>query len=552
MGKDIRFGVQARESLLKGINLISDSVKATLGPKGRNVVYGFHYGFPVATKDGVTVARQVEAIDQLEQLGVLLIRQVAQKTADDSGDGTTTASVLAQAIFTEGIKSLNTGANPILIGRGIKKAVNEVLEFIDKNKQEIKEKEDILNVATVSANNDEGIGRLIADAISKVGENGVVTLEDNYSGGDSCVSVVEGMQLNEGFLSPFFVTDTQRMIAEYQNPKILLIDTELIDIMSIAPLIEYTISNKKEPLVIIAHNILGMALQTMAMSKAQKGIPLLGCKAAQFGDYRSDLLVDVAELTGATIMGGKHGLLARNFIDSEDKGYSLLGTCDKLTADRFSTTIINGGGTQDKIDKRIEQIDTQLKSAISDYDKEKLQERLAKLTSGVAVICVGANSEVEQKEKKMRVEDSLCATKAAIDEGIVAGSGLLYLNASRKLSTPPNLSEDEKIGYSIVSKVLRAPISQIAQNSGISGDEVIAEILVQQLSNTNTNLGYDFLTDKYCDLIKEGIIDPVKVVKNALQNASSVASMLLTTEVLICDLPDDVAPEPSRTPKGQA
>lgn len=551
MGKDVRFGADARDSLLKGVNLIADSVKSTLGPKGRNVIYTFHYGSPIATKDGVTVARQVEAIDEVEQAGVLLIRQVAQKTADDAGDGTTTASVLAQAIYTEGLKSLNTGANPILIKRGIDKAVSDVITIIDNNKQEIKEKEAILNVATVSANNDGEIGALICDAIERVGKDGVVTLEDNYSGSDSTVSVVEGMQLNEGFLSPFFSTDAQRMIAEYVNPKILLVDTELNDIMSIAPLIEYVLA-KKEPLVIIAHNVLGMALQTLAMSKAQKNVPLLACKAAQFGDYRSELLVDVAELTGATIMGGKNGFLARHFIDLEDKGYSLLGTCDKITADRFSTTIINGGGTQEKIDKRISMIEDQLTSAISDYDKEKFQERLAKLTSGVAVVRVGANSEVEQKEKKMRVEDSLCATKAAIDEGIVAGGGLAYLNACKWLITPAGLSEDEKIGYSIISKVLRSPINQIAANSGISGADVMAQILIKQEKENNENIGYNFLTDEYVDLVKMGVIDPVKVVKNALTNAASVSAMLLTTEVAIAEIPEDATPPAQRTPKGRS
>jgi chaperonin GroEL len=547
MGKDVSFNNQARNRLRAGVDLIADAVKATLGPKGRNVVYGFHYGFPVATKDGVTVARQIESADQTEQLGVLLVRQAAQKTADDAGDGTTTASLLVQAIYTEGLRCLNTGANPILIKRGIDKAVTKVLEFIDNNSINIKEESDIFNVATVSANNDEQIGNLIAEAIKKVGENGVVTLEDNYSGADSTVNVVEGMQTNEGMLSPFFMTDTQRLIAEYHNPKILLIDHELSDIMSIAALIEYVIKDKKEPMVIIAHNVIGLALQTLAMSKAQKGIPILACKAAQFGDFRSDLLVDIAALTGATVMGGKHGFLARHFTEREDRGYALLGSCEKITADRFSTTIIGGGGSQEEIDKRIADIDERMKGALSDYDKEKYQERLAKLTSGVAVISVGANSEVEQKEKKMRVEDSLCATKAAIDEGIVAGGGIMYLYASRKLETPSNIHQDEEIGFNIIRKALKEPLNQIARNSGISGEEVMA-----RCSDDNLNqCGYNFLDNKYGNLVKMGIIDPVKVVKNALQNAASVASMLLTTEVCISEVPEEAAPEPARTPKGR-
>lgn len=433
MGKDISFGSESRDRLLKGINLIADSVKTTLGPKGRNVIYGSPYGSPIATKDGVTVCRQIESGDQMEQLGVLLIRQVAQKTADDSGDGTTTASVLAQAIFTEGLKSLNTGANPILIKRGIDKAVEDVVALIEANKKKVEGKGAIIDIATLSANNDKDIGALIADAIERVGDNGVVTLEDNESGSESTVSVVEGMQLNEGMMHPFFATDRDKLTAEHKNPRILLVDTDLPDLTSIIPLIENVITVKKEPIVIIAHSIVGAALQTLAMTCAQKGTPILACKAAQFGDFRSDLMSDVAELTGAQIMGGPSGFLARNFVDREDKGYGWLGTCEKIVADRFSTTIINGGGTAKQVEKRIQMIDGLLNTSISDYDKEKLQERLAKLTSGVAVVRVGANTEIEQKEKKMRVEDSLCATKAAIDDGIVCGGGLAFLNAARIL-----------------------------------------------------------------------------------------------------------------------
>jgi len=539
MGKDICFGAQSRARLKIGVDLIADAVKATLGPKGRNVVYGFHYGFPVATKDGVTVARQVESSDAMEQIGVMLIRQVAQKTADDAGDGTTTASVLAQAIYTEGLKSLNTGANPILIKRGIDRAVYDVIGIIDENKREIDDETEILNVATVSANNDKDIGSLIAEAIKKVGKQGVITLEDNYSGNENTVSVVEGMQTNEGMLHQFFITDKERIRAEHLNPRLLLIDDILSDIASIQPLIE-AVLNKKEPIVIIAHDVVGMALQTLAISVAQKGCPILACKASQFGDYRSELLSDIAELTGAQIMAGKGGFLARNFIDREDKGYGWLGTCERITADRFSTTIINGGGSKEAVDKRIKLIDDLLIAAVSDYDKEKLQERLAKLTSGVAVIKVGANTEVEQKEKKMRVEDSLCATKAAIDEGVIEGGGTAYLNASRKLLVPPGLNEDEKIGYSIIKSALTSPIRIIAQNSGISAEEVMARITDKH--------GYNFLTDEYGDLYEMGIIDPVKVVKCALQNAAGVAGTLLTTEVAICETPEDEAPQPSRTP----
>ena len=427
MSKEVFFQDKAREGLLRGINLISNAVKATLGPRGRNVVYGFHYGSPIATKDGVTVARQIESSDQLEQMGILLIRQVSQKTADDSGDGTSTAAVLAQAIFAEGLKSLNTGANPILIKRGIDKAVEEVMTFIDSLSKKIDGPEAILNIASLSANNDKEIGQLIVDAITKVGENGVVTIEDNYVGSDSEVITVEGMQLNEGMLHPFFITDTERLCAEYTDPKILIIDGEIVDIMAFKPIIEDCIAKNKRALLIIAHNITGTALQSLAMSKAQGGIPLLACKAPQFGEYRSDMLTDIAILTGSTIVGGKLG------IHPKDMTFEQLGDCEKVYSDRFSTTIIGGKGKKEDIDVRVKQIQHQIDVAHSDYEKIKGQERLAKLTSGVAVIKVGGQTEVEQKEKKMRVEDSLHATRAAIEGGIGAGGGVIYLRASKML-----------------------------------------------------------------------------------------------------------------------
>jgi chaperonin GroEL len=537
MSKETVFKEEARDGLKRGVDLIADAVKSTLGPRGRNVVYGFPYGSPIATKDGVTVARQIEATNQLEQLGVLLVRDVAQKTADDCGDGTTTASVLAQSIFTEGIKSLNTGSNPILIKKGIDKAVDEIVAFIEKNSKPISGEDATLDVATLSANNDRDIGKLIADAISHVGDKGVVTIEDNMANNVSEVVTIEGMQLSEGMISPFFMTDTDKMTAQYTNPKILLVDGAIDDIVPFVPVIEDCIKNHKRPLVIIAHDVIGTALQSVVASKAQQGIPLLVCKASQFGDYRSDLLSDIALLIGGMVVGGKIGIMTK------DLTYDMLGECESVKADRFTTTIIGGKGD---VTARVEMLDREIEAAVSDYDKEKLQERIAKLTTGVAVIKVGGQSDVEQKEKKARVEDSLFATKAAIDSGIVSGGGTMYLKGSRELSEGSNLYEEEKIGYSIIRKALRAPICQIASNSGISGEEVIAKIC----SNGNSlSYGYDFLNNKYGDLYEFGVIDPAKVVINALRNASSIAGTMLTTEVAIYETEDETY---TRTPRGRS
>jgi chaperonin GroEL len=536
--KEVKFYENARAGLLKGVNLIANAVKVTLGPRGRNALYGFHYGFPIATKDGVTVARQVEASNQLEQLGVLLVREAAQKTADDSGDGTTTASVLSQAIFAEGLKSLSAGANPILIKRGIDKAVAEVIEYIQSHSKQITTDEEQLKVATLSANNDANVGKLIQEAFSVVGTNGVVTLEDSQTE-ESTVMAIEGMQLNEGFLSPFFMTNAEKMFAEHNNPKILLVDGDVSDVIPLKAIIEETIAVQKRPLVIIAHSITGTALQTMSMSVAKQGIPLLGCKAPQFGEHRENIIGDIAVLTGAPIVGGLTG------IRTEDLTFDMLGESDRVWADRFSTVIVGGHGEKDKLKGRVNLLEEQIKKSQSDYDTEKLQERLAKLTTGVAVVQVGGRTEVEQKEAKARVEDALHATKAAIDEGVVPGGGTMYLRASLTLKTPSESTEEEKIGYDIVKRALKAPIKQIATNSGISGDEVIA-FMVSADRHEAEGFGYNFLTNKYVDLIEDGVIDPTKVVKNALLNAAGVASTLLTTEVAIYETIED---EVSRTPR---
>jgi len=425
--KEVVLSNEAREGLKRGVNLICDPVKATLGPRGRNVLYGFHYGYPVSTKDGVTVSRQIEAKDGLEQLAVLAIRQAAVQTADDAGDGTTTACVLAQEIFSKGLKSLNTGANPVLIKRGIDDAVKEVINFISNQSQPIEGDEAILNVATLSANNDRFIGRLVLEAIKEVGIDGVISLEDNQNKPECEVITVEGMQLSEGMVSPFFMTDTVKVRAEYNNPKILLIDGELADIMPIKPLIEEVIGKQKLPLLIICHNLIENALQIAVQNRAQGGLPLLICKAPQHGEYRKDMMTDIGIVTGAGIIGGTIGISAQDFT------FDMLGECERVEADRFSTTIIKGKGKQKDIEGRISLLDQLILECRSDYEKEKLQERLAKLTTGVAIIRVGAKTEIEQKEMKMRVEDSLCATKAAVDDGIVPGGGTCLLKASYHL-----------------------------------------------------------------------------------------------------------------------
>src|SRR3990167_249440 len=531
MARDVRFGVEARAELKKGVDLIANAVKTTLGPRGRNVVYGYHYGYPVVTKDGVTVARQADSKDSLQQLGVLLVRQVAQKTADDAGDGTTTASLLAQAIFTEGLKCLSSGANPVLIKRGIDKAVEEVIKFIDEKSIKVKGASDILSVASLSANNDGEIAAVIGEAVGKVGEEGVITIEDNYQDSRTYVENVEGMQLSEGFVSPWFMTDPAKMEAQYREPKILLVDGEIDHIRPLMKIIQDVIGTSGKPLVIIAHNFVSSALQTLVMNRAKENVPILCCKAPNFGVNRSEGLMDIAAAIGAKVAVSM-GSIPLEKVTIED-----LGEAELVKATKTSTTIINGRGKQADIAARIAQINYGIEKAESDYEKEKLQERLAKLTSGVAVIKVGAATEVELKEKKMRVEDSLHATRAALEEGIVAGGGSIYLAASRSnIFKSPGKDESGElaVGYRIVREVLRAPIKQLAYNSGMDGSEVIANIPADK-----ENYGYDFLNNQYGDMFSMGIVDPAKVVKLALKNAASVAGMLLTTEVTIHEEEED-------------
>lgn len=534
--KVVTFGSEARQKLKNGVDLIANAVKVTLGPRGKNTIYGFHYGYPVSTKDGVTVAKQVESKDQTEQLGLLLVRQVAQKTADDAGDGTTTATILAQEIFTEGLKGMQSGANPILIKRGIDKAVEEVVAFIDKVKQEVASDEDILKVASLSANNDRAIGEIINEAVRKVGKDGVITIEDNYQGPETYVEVMEGMQVNEGMISPFFLTDTSKGEAIYQNAYILIIDGDIYNLNQIKPILEEAFKTGR-PVLLISNSIHGGVLSKLVESKMKNNVPIVCIKSPYFANFRTEQLTDIAILTGGSVIGDSTGLRL------EDATIGDLGQCDSIRSTRFFTTIVGGRGSMEFIKSRIELIKTTIDKSESDYEKEKLQERLSKLTSGVAVIKVGAPSEVEQKDKKFRVEDALLATRAAIEEGIVAGGGLTLLKATTAITE--NGEEEELIGRRIIKKALRAPIKQIASNAGIDGAEIIARI-IPSIESQSGNFGYNFLTNKFCDLMDAGVIDPVKVVKATIVNAASVASLLLTTEVVINE---EEELEVARTPK---
>lgn len=548
--KVITFGPEARSKMLEGINLIANAVKATLGPRGRNVLVGNHYGYPFSTKDGVTVARHVDSKDELAQLGLLLVRQAAQKTADDAGDGTTTASLLAQAIFTEGLKSLSTGANPILMKKGIEKAVDNVIEYIDSVSIKVDKNSPLLqDIATISANNDPDIGRIIIEAINKVGENGVITIEDDYLTTKTHVETVEGMQLNEGMLSPFFCTDPIKMEAIYKNPKILLIDGDIENIRPLETIINQVVGKEGKPLVIICSSMGPQALQVLVANRAKSMIPILVCKAPQFGQFRTEQMLDISCLIGGNIVGAATGV---GFGDISDE---ILGDADSIVAGKSFTTIVGDKKNDEKVKARIAQIESEIEKAQSDYDKEKLQERLAKLTSGVAIIKVAAQTEVELKEVKMRVEDSLHATRAAIEDGIVCGGGVVYLQASRQLKEEG--SEEEIIGMRIVKKALLEPIKTISYNAGLESGEIMAGILNpvtkvfvggSQISPTE-NYGYNFLTNQYGDMIQMGVIDPAKVVKLALQNAASAAAMMLTTEVCIHEvIEEDLMP---RTPKSR-
>lgn len=539
MSKQILASEEARLALKKGVDVLANTVKVTLGPKGRNVVLEKKYGSPTITNDGVTIAKEIEigtvsddpkkkANAQIENIGAQVIKEVASKTNDVAGDGTTTATVLAQAMIEEGIKNVTAGANPIAIRRGIEKATEKVVEGLKKIKKDIKGSEDITHVASISAA-DEEIGKMIADAMDTVGKDGVITVEESQTLGIE-KEVVEGMQFDRGYVSAYMVTDTARMEAVFENPKILITDKKITSINELLPLLEKLAATGKKDLVIIADDIEGEALATLVVNKLRGTFNALAVKAPGFGDRQKEMMQDIAILTGGQVISEEVGLTL------EAAELEVLGEARKVIADKDNTTIIEGTGNKKAVEDRVAEIKTQIEKATSDWDKEKLQERLAKLAGGVAVIKVGAPTEVEQKERQHRVEDALSATRAAVEEGIVPGGGVALIRAANELADF-KASEEEQVGVEIVAKALEAPLRQIAENAGERADVVIAEIKKSE----NANQGYDFEAGEYKDMMKAGILDPAKVTRSALQNAASAAAMLLTTEAVVADIPEPPA-----------
>ncbi len=523
MAKEIKFDIEARDLLKKGVDILADSVKVTLGPKGRNVVLDKKFGAPQVTKDGVTVAKEIELEDPFENMGAQMVKEVASKTADNAGDGTTTASVLAQAIYSVGLKNVTAGANPMDLKRGIDLAVTKVVEKLKEMSETVGDDfKKIEQVASISANNDPAIGELIAEAMKKVKKEGVITVEE-AKGIETTVEVVEGMQFDRGYISPYFITDPEKMEAVLENPYILLHDKKISTMKDLLPILEAT-SQAGRPLLIVAEDVEGEALATLVVNKLRGSLRVAAVKAPGFGDRRKEMLEDIAILTGGTVISEEKGLKL------EHATLDMLGQCEKVTIDKENTTIVNGAGDREKIEARVKQIKKQIEVSTSDYDKEKLQERLAKLAGGVAVLYVGAASEVEMKEKKDRVDDALSATRAAIEEGIVPGGGVAYLRASEVLKDLKGENEDQNIGISIVRRALEEPIRTIAENAGVEGS-----IVVQKVREGKDDFGYNARTDKYENLYEAGVIDPTKVARIALENAASVAGMLLTTECVITE-----------------
>ena len=535
MAKDIKFDIDARDGLKRGVDALANAVKVTLGPKGRNVIISKSFGAPQVTKDGVTVAKEIELADPLENMGAQMVKEVASKTNDLAGDGTTTATVLAQAIVKEGLKNVAAGANPMDLKRGIDKAVEAIVADLAKQAKKVGDSsEKIKQVASISANNDETIGDLIAQAFGKVGKEGVITVEE-AKGTDTYVDVVEGMQFDRGYLSPYFVTDSEKMVSELESPYILLFDKKISSMKDLLPVLE-PVAQSGKPLLIIAEDVDGEALATLVVNKLRGSLKIAAVKAPGFGDRRKAMLEDIAILTGGTVI-------------SEERGFSLdnttldmLGTCEKVQIDKDNTTIVNGGGVAKDIKTRVNQIKSQIETTTSDYDKEKLQERLAKLAGGVAVLYVGAASEVEMKEKKDRVDDALHATRAAVEEGIVAGGGVALVRAKSVLSKVSTENEDEATGLQIVARAIEAPLRTIVSNAGGEGSVVIAKIL-----EGKGDFGYDAKSEQYVEMMKAGIIDPKKVTRVALENAASVAGMILTTECALTDIKEDA---PAMPPMG--
>ena len=531
MAKIVKFDTEARNAMLKGVDTLANVVRVTLGPKGRNVVLDKSYGAPRTTKDGVTVAKEIDLEDQLENVGAQMLREVASKTSDIAGDGTTTATVLAQSIIAEGLKNVTAGANPMEIKKGIDLAKNNVIEFLSKISKDIPDSNQIAQVATISANDDQEIGSKIAEAMDKVGKDGVITVEESKTA-ETYLEFVEGMQFDRGYLSPYFVTNSDSMEADLEDPYVLVHDKKISNMKDLLPLLEKVVQAGK-PILIIAEDIEGEALATLVVNKLRGTFKVLAVKAPGFGDRRKAMLEDIAILTGATVI-------------SEEQGYKLenatleyLGSCKKVVSDKDNTTLVNGSGGKNAIKARVNEIRVQIEKTTSDYDKEKLQERLAKLSGGVAVLNVGAATEVEMKEKKARVDDALHATRAAVEEGIVAGGGVALLRASLQLDSI-KATASEKVGVDIMKRALEGPIRQICENAGLE-----SSIIVQKVLEGKDDFGFDARDEKYVNMFKAGIIDPAKVARVAVENAASISGLLLTTEAAITEKPEPDTPMPA-------
>jgi len=535
MAKDIKFDIEARDAIKRGVDALANAVKVTLGPKGRNVIISKSFGGPQVTKDGVTVAKEIELEDALENMGAQMVKEVASKTNDLAGDGTTTATVLAQAIVKEGLKNVAAGANPMDLKRGIDKAVGALVADLEKQSTKVgNSSEKIQQVASISANNDVAIGSLIAEAFGKVGKEGVITVEE-AKGTETYVDVVEGMQFDRGYLSPYFVTNSEKMQTELDNPMILLYDKKISNMKDLLPVLE-PVAQQGKSLLIIAEDVEGEALATLVVNKLRGSLKIAAVKAPGFGDRRKAMLEDIAILTGGTVIAEERGFTLENAT------IDMLGTAETVTIDKDNTTIVNGAGKKSDINARVGQIKSQIETTTSDYDKEKLQERLAKLAGGVAVLYVGAASEVEMKEKKDRVDDALHATRAAVEEGIVAGGGVALVRAKNVLGKMTSDSLDETTGIQIVARAIEAPLRTIVENAGGEGSVVINKVM-----EGNKAFGYDAKSDAYVDMLKAGIIDPKKVTRVALENAASVAGMILTTECALIDIKEEA---PAMPPMG--
>ncbi len=532
MAKLVEYDSAARNGLKTGVDKLADAVKVTLGPKGRNVILEKKFGAPTITKDGVTVAKEIELDDPVENMGAQMVREVASKTSDDAGDGTTTATLLAQAIYREGLRNVTAGANPMDLKRGIDLATTEVVKFLESISKDVDGRNDIAQVGSISANNDPSIGELIADAMDKVGKDGVITVED-AKGTDTALEVVEGMQFDRGYLSPYFVTDTENMEAVLEDPMILIHDKKISAMKDLLPVLE-KVAQQGKPMLLIAEDLEGEALATLVVNKIRGTLKVAAVKAPGFGDRRKAMLEDIAVLTSGTVISEERGFKLENAT------VSYLGTAKKVVIDKDNTTIVEGAGKGDDIKKRINEIKAQIEKTTSDYDKEKLQERLAKLSGGVAVLKIGASTEIEMKEKKARVEDALHATRAAVEEGLVAGGGVALIRAIEKLNKMKGENLDQTTGIKIVQKALEEPLRQIVNNAGLEGSVVLQKVL-----EGKDDFGFNAATEKYENLIKAGVIDPTKVTRTALENAASVSSLLITTEAVVFEKKEN---EPAMPP----